>query len=43
VKLDRKNRRLILYLTFKKSAKAYEPRGLVAVDVDENHVAVLYR
>jgi len=43
VKLDRKNRRLVLYLTFKKSAKAYEPRGLVAVDVNENHVAVLYR
>jgi len=41
VKLDRKSRRLVIYLTFKKSVEAYEPRGFVAVDVNENHVAVL--
>uniref|UniRef100_A0A7J3ZKL0 Cas12f1-like TNB domain-containing protein n=1 Tax=Fervidicoccus fontis TaxID=683846 RepID=A0A7J3ZKL0_9CREN len=40
-KLNRNSRRLIIYLTFKKSVEAYEPRGLVAVDVNENHVAVL--
>jgi len=41
VKLDRKSRRLIIYLTLKKSVVAYEPRGFIAVDVNENHVAVL--
>jgi len=41
VKLDRKSRRLNIYLTFKRSVEAYEPRGFVAVDVNENSVAVL--
>jgi len=41
VKLDRKSRRLVVYLTFKKRVEAYEPKGFVAVDVNENHVAVL--
>jgi len=41
VKLDKKSRRLVVYLTFKKSVEAYRPRGFVAVDVNENHVAVL--
>jgi len=41
VKLDRKSRRLVAYLTFKKRVEAYEPKGFVAVDVNEDHVAVL--
>jgi len=41
VKLDKRNRRLIIYLVFKKSVEAYRPRGFVSVDVNENHVAVL--
>jgi IS605 OrfB family transposase len=41
VKLDRRGRQLIIYLTFKKSVEVYRPRGFVAVDVNENHVAVL--
>jgi len=41
VKLDKKNRRLIVYLVFKKSIEAYKPRGFISVDVNENHVAVL--
>jgi IS605 OrfB family transposase len=41
VKLDKRNRQLIIYLTFKKSVEAYKPRGFIAVDVNENHVAVL--
>jgi IS605 OrfB family transposase len=41
VKLDKRGRRLLIYLVFKKSAEAYRPRGLVSVDVNENHVAVL--
>jgi len=41
VKLDKKNRRLIIYLVFKKSVEIYEPNGFISVDVNENHVAVL--
>ena len=41
VKLDKRNRRLIIYLVFKKSVEVYRPRGFVSVDVNENHVAVL--
>jgi putative transposase len=41
VKLDKKNRRLIIYLVFKKIAEAYRPRGFISVDANENHVAVL--
>ena len=41
VKLDKKNRRLTIYLVFKKIAEAYRPRGFISVDVNENHVAVL--
>ena len=41
VKLDKRNRRLIVYLVFKKSVEVYRPRGFVSVDVNENHVAVL--
>jgi len=41
VKLDKGSRRLIIHLTFKTHVEFYEPRGFVAVDVNENHVAVL--
>jgi len=41
VKLNKKNRRLIIYLVFKKITEAYRPRGFISVDVNENHVAVL--
>jgi IS605 OrfB family transposase len=41
VKLDKKNRRLFIYLVFKKSVEVYKPRGFISVDVNENHVAVL--
>jgi IS605 OrfB family transposase len=41
VKLDKKNRLLIIYLVFKKSVEAFKPRGFISVDVNENHVAVL--
>jgi putative transposase len=41
VKLDKRSRRLIIYLVFKKSVEVYKPRGFVSVDVNENHVAVL--
>jgi len=41
VKLDKKNRQLIIYLTFVKDVEVYEPRGFISVDVNENNVAVL--
>jgi IS605 OrfB family transposase len=41
VKLDKRSRRLIIHLVFKKSVEVYRPSGFVAVDVNENHVAVL--
>jgi len=41
VKLDKRSRQLIVYLTFKKSVEVYRPSGFIAVDVNENHVAVL--
>jgi hypothetical protein len=41
VKLDKRSRQLIVYLIFKKSTEAYKPRGFTAVDVNEDHVAVL--
>jgi len=41
VKLDRRNRRLMLYLTFKKEVSEYRPKAYITVDVNENAEAVL--
>ena len=41
VKLDRRNRRLVLYLTFKKEVNEYRPKAYVTVDVNEDAEAVL--
>jgi IS605 OrfB family transposase len=41
LRLDRRGRRLIFHLTFRRSVEAYEPRDLIPVDVNENHVAVM--
>mgnify|MGYP000008675540 CR=1 FL=1 len=41
VKLDKKNRRLIIYFTFVRDVEEYEPRGFIPVDVNEDNVAVL--
>jgi IS605 OrfB family transposase len=40
-KLDKRSRRLIIYLVFKKSVEIYGSRGFISVDANENHVAVL--
>jgi putative transposase len=40
-KLDKKNRRLIVYLVFKKCVEMFKPSGFISVDANENHVAVL--
>ena len=41
VKLDHRDRRLVLYLTFRKEVSEYKPKGYVTVDVNENAEAVL--
>jgi len=41
IKLDKRNRRLVIYLTFVKDVEVYEPRGFIPVDVNENSVSVL--
>jgi len=41
IKLDKRSRRLIIYLTSRKNVEIYEPSGFITVDVNENHVAVL--
>jgi IS605 OrfB family transposase len=41
VKLDRRERRLVFYLTFRKEVSEYRPKGYIAVDVNEDAEAVL--
>jgi IS605 OrfB family transposase len=41
VKLDHRERRLTLYLTFKKEINEYRPKNYITVDVNENAEAVL--
>jgi IS605 OrfB family transposase len=41
VKLDRRDRRLVLYLTFKKEVSEYKPKDYITVDVNEDAEAVL--
>jgi len=41
VKLDRRERRLVLYLTFRKEVSEYRPKGYITVDVNEDAEAVL--
>ena len=41
IKLDKRNRQLIIYLTFTKEVEEYKPKGYIPVDVNENNVAVL--
>ncbi len=41
IKLDRRERRLIVYLTFTREVREYKPRGYLPVDVNENNVTIL--
>ena len=41
IKLDKKNRRLTIFLTFVKDVGEYEPEGYLPVDVNENNVSIL--
>ncbi|MEM1710626.1 MAG: transposase [Sulfolobales archaeon] len=41
VKLNKRERKLILYFVFEKDVELYQPKGYITVDVNENNVAVL--
>ncbi len=41
IKLDKRNRQLIIYLAFVKKDKEYKPKGYLPVDVNENNVTIL--
>jgi hypothetical protein len=42
IKLDRRNRRVIFYLSLEKEIEIYRPENVKPVDVNENSVATLY-
>ncbi|MEM1596188.1 MAG: transposase [Desulfurococcaceae archaeon] len=41
VKLNKRERKLILYFVFAKDVELYQPKGYITVDVNENSIAVL--
>ena len=41
VKLDKRSRQLVIYLSFIKEVEEYKPKGYIPVDVNENNVTVL--
>jgi len=41
IKLDKRNRQLIIYLILVKEVEEYKPRGYLPVDVNENNVTIL--
>ena len=41
IKLDKRNRQLIVYLTFVREVEEYKPKGYIPVDVNENNVTIL--
>ncbi|RLG80784.1 MAG: transposase [Thermoprotei archaeon] len=41
IKLDKRNRQLIIYLTFIKEVEEYKPKGYLPVDVNENNTTIL--
>ncbi|MCE4607382.1 MAG: transposase, partial [Caldisphaeraceae archaeon] len=41
IKLDKKNRQPIIYLTFVKEVEEHKPKGYLPVDVNENNVTIL--
>ncbi len=41
IKLDKRNRQLIIYITFIKEVEEYKPKGYLPVDVNENNVTIL--
>ena len=41
IKLDKRERRLIVYLVFKRDVGEYEPKNWIPIDVNEDNVTAL--
>ena len=41
IKIDKRSRQLIIYLTFFKEVEEYKPKGYLPIDVNENNVTML--
>jgi len=41
IKIDRRNKRLLIYLTFSKEVEEYKPTSFISVDVNENNLTAL--
>jgi len=41
IKIDRRNKRLLIYLTFTKEVEEYKPDSFISVDVNENNLTAL--
>jgi len=41
IKIDRRNRRLLIYFTFTKEVEEYKPTSFISVDVNENNLTAL--
>jgi len=41
IKIDRRNKRLLIYLTFTKEVEEYKPTSFISVDVNENNITAL--
>jgi len=41
IKIDRRNKRLLVYLTFTKEVEEYKPTSFISVDVNENNITAL--
>jgi len=41
IKLDKKNRQLLIYLTFVREVEEYEPEGFLPVDINEDNATIL--
>ena len=41
IKIDRRNKRLLVYLTFTKEVEEYKPLSFISVDVNENNITAL--
>jgi len=41
IKIDRRNKRLLVYLTFTKEVEEYKPLSFISVDVNENNLTAL--
>jgi len=41
IKIDKRNKRLLIYLTFTKEVEEYKPASFISVDVNENNITAL--